>query len=456
MKEQLAIYFQYTNGTIGNLIATLRNRLRGSAYWRDIIWQASGNGLAQAIGVLGMPLLTRLYTPHDFALQILFLQVVGFATGIMTWRYEYFIQLPKDDTDSEHLFQLVLSLGFIMLIISTPIMWIFRHSFSSWIGDAILAPWLAFAPITAVLSCYALALQHSVQRRKNFRQSGLSELAGKSAYIACGMMGSKFFEGATGLIAATALSAIGKIVWLSEIGKNWKSSTKHPIIKYEIFPNFSILGIQRLAITYARLSGAMVFSHLMATCTAALPSVFIAHEYSKETLGQFALVISTIYLPAGLIGTAIGQVYYQRAAEHWAKGENFAHIWRSTAKRLIIMGLPLYASAALISPWVYPLIFGKAWTNAGRYASLMAISAFFSFVNSPLDRTSMIVGVWWYLPFLQTIRVVTTGFAALIAGVNNWEFDTFLRIYVGQIILMYLIDYWAGWHFSSGRTSLRG
>ena len=43
-------------------------------YWRDIRWQASGNALAQLVGIPGMPLLTRLYMPADFATQSLFAQ----------------------------------------------------------------------------------------------------------------------------------------------------------------------------------------------------------------------------------------------------------------------------------------------------------------------------------------------------------------------------------------------
>jgi O-antigen/teichoic acid export membrane protein len=379
------------------MIVKFRNRLRSSTYWKDILWQASGNSLAQVIGILGMPLLTRLYTPHDFALQNLFLQVVGLATGLMTLRYEYFIQLPNENTDSKHLLHLVLFVGFVTLVVLTPITWFFRDMFSYWLGDTTLAPWLVFAPLTALLICYALALQHSVQRKRNYRRSGLSELVGKSSYILCGTLGSCFLLGALGLIAAPAASAIGKIACLFNLGKNRETLPgSFAKINGEKSTGFNLFSMWRLARTYAHLSGSMVFTHLMATCTATIPVVFIAHTYGQEILGQFTLVISTVGLPSSLIAVAIGQVYYQRAAERWANGESFADIRRSTAKRLILIGLPLYAGVAIISPWMYPLIFGNNWTNAGHYASVLAVSVFFSFVSAPLDRTCLIVGAWWY------------------------------------------------------------
>jgi teichuronic acid exporter len=431
------------------MIFNFRKRLQHSAYWRDILWQASGNSLAQVIGVLGMPLLTRLYSPQDFALQNLFLQVVGLATGVMTWRYEYLIQLPKKDDDSKLLLYLVLLLGFIVFVISTPLIWVFRFKISSLLGDLALAPWLGIAPLTGLLICYALALQHRVQRRKGYRQSGLAELVNKSAYVGYGIVNGCFSGGPSGLIAATGVSALGKIVWLSKIDLRKRFSQKnYTTTNLDKSLSLSLKDMWRLAQAYVHLSASMVFSHLMMTFTTAIPAIFIAHTYGGKALGQFTLVFSTLYLPAGLIGAAIGQVYYQRAAESWASGETFAPLWRMTAKRLLVIGIPIYSGIALVSSWAYPLIFGKIWTDAGRYATIMTVSALFSFVSSPLDRSSLVVDAWWYLPIWHLLRVITILCVTCVTWLNRLEFDVFLILLVMQMSLMYAIDFWAEWRFS--------
>jgi hypothetical protein len=53
-----------------------------------------------------------------------------------------------------------------------------------------------------------------------------------------------------------------------------------------------------------------------------------------------------------------------------------------------------------------------------------------------------------YMPFLHTIRVVTTVSVALLSWLNKWGFDVFLMLYAGQLVFMYSLDYWAGWYFS--------
>lgn len=97
-------------------------RSRVSSYWRDVAWQFSGSSLAQLVGIAGLPVLTRLYTPEDFAVQSLFLQVVTYATAVVTWRYEYFVQLPKSEDDVRALNRLVLILGCMTVLIATPLL----------------------------------------------------------------------------------------------------------------------------------------------------------------------------------------------------------------------------------------------------------------------------------------------------------------------------------------------
>src|SRR4051794_6277790 len=117
-----------------------RNRL--SSYWKDVAWQLSGTSLAQLVGIAGLPVLTRMYGPEDFAVQSLFLQVVTFGTAIVTWRYEYFVQLPKLDEDVRALNRLVLVLGCIAVLAFTPLLWIFRDALAIPLGNSEVANWL--------------------------------------------------------------------------------------------------------------------------------------------------------------------------------------------------------------------------------------------------------------------------------------------------------------------------
>lgn len=418
-------------------ISTLRNlsiRFKASAYWKDIAWLASGTVVAQAVMLATMPVFSRIFTPADFAVQNLFGQIVGLVVVAATLRYEYFIQLPKQDEDARLLVQLVAVLGGFTTTILTPVLWLFRGVIARWAGDVALAPWLPFIPVTAAAMAVAVAVQGYTQRQRLFRRSGEAELAGKVGYAGTILAGWCFLPGAGGLVMGWLGASLGKIAWL--LRGTLRGSCG------------GFVDLLRLGRTYSRMGGSLVLSHAFLSCTGVIPSVFIAHAYGSETLGQYALASLAIFLPSALLGSAIGSVYFQRASERWAQGLSFEDIWRSTAKRLLLIGLPLYAAAILIMPSVFPLVFGKVWRPAGYYGAILAVSGFFAFVTTPMDRTCWVVGAWRYILLWHVARTVTTGMVVGMALYFQWDMDIFMIIFVVQQIVLFLIDFWAEWRFA--------
>ena len=395
--------------------------------------------MAQAIMLATMPLFTRIFVPTDFAVQNLFGQIVGLVAVVATLRYEYFIQLPKQDDDALLLVKLVAILGFFVTLALTTGLWLFRDIIASWAGETALSPWLVFIPVTAATMSLAVALQGWTQRKLLFRRSGEAEVVGKASYAGTILAGWFFLPGAGGLVLGWLGAALGKIVWLSR-SIRWASCGGYS-------------DLMRMARVYARLGGSLVLSHGLLACTVAIPSVFISRTYGPEILGQYALSYLVVYFPSALLGGAIGNVYYQRASERWAQGFSFADIWGSTAKKLLLIGLPLYGAAILTMPWLLPLLFGNIWGPAGYYGAILAVSAFFSFATSPMGWACVVVGVWWYLPLWHAGRTMTTVMVAAMALFFQWGMNAFITALVLQQTALYLIDAWAEWRFAHRRPT---
>ena len=423
------------------IITGLQQHLRQSHYLRDVLWQMSGNGLAQVLGVVAMPLLTRLYAPANFATLNLFMQVVAGLTIILTWRFEYLVMLPKDDAQAQIILRVITLAGLIAAVLATLVAWFAGNKLAMLLGDTALAPWLLLAPLTAWLICVSIGLQQAVQRRQDFRNAGFSEVMSKSGYTASALAGSPWLPHIGGLMCSAAVGAGAKSLWL---WRTLRAGATVPTSKVTIRPSDAIR-------PYRLLAGSMSFSNLLAMITSAAPMIFIAKVYGSDALGQFSLVVSTLYLPSGLLGNAIGQVYYQRAAQRHAQGEAFDDLWRVTAWQLAKIGVPLYTCIALLSGWAYPFLFGNQWHAAGQYAMLMAVAAGLSFITSPLDRTSLVVKAWWYLPLWHTARAVTTVAVVWTAWRWDWSVLQFLLVLVVQMSIMYLADWLTGRWFAMRR-----
>lgn len=405
-----------------------------AGYWRDIIHQASGNSAAQAIGLIGIPVLARVYQPADFAIQSIFLQIVTFLAGLMTWRYEYFFQLLSDDGQAKRLFVWIVKLGGGITLILTMVFLFCGGNVSTFFGDPTLGRYLVFAPLTAFLMSISLAIQHDVQRCRRFKVSAISEIGGKASYVLSGILLSPL--GAVGLIATNLFSALGKISVL------WKHCSSI------VFKKIDYVGLEAHPRSlHAKGARAMVLSHVFLTIGSATPILFISHQYTMEVLGQFSMVMSTIFLPSALLGLAIGQVFYQRAGEYFRESRDIASLWWGTVKRLAIFGLPIYIVAACFSAFIYPIVLGGQWSKAGDYAQIFSIAAFFAFISTPLDRITLVLRNNTYLPVMHFFRMLCSILVVAVAAVEKLEFLTYLTLMTVQMSLLYLADLICGYVF---------
>lgn len=405
-----------------------------SRFWRDVGWQASGNLVAQAIAVACMPFLTRLYAPADFALQSLFIQILGFTCIVQTMRLEYFVQLPKDDSEAEAVVGLVVAIGLGMAFGMVAISAIWGNEIAGALGEPGIARWLVWAPVTGLVCGVALALEHFRQRQGNFRLSGQAEIVNKAAYLGTALTGS-LQAGAGGLILATGFGAIGKALMLA---LSVAPADRVKSLRALRFPAWRVAS--SVFFRYASLSRTTVVSHLLQNLAGVIPILCISWRYGADNLGQFALVNSTIALPVALFGASIGKVYYQRAAAAWVNEESIKELWSSTFRKLALLGLPLFTCIALVSPWAYPLVFGSNWELAGIIATSMAVPSAASFLSSPMDRGSIIAGASRYILTWNTGRVIGATVVALVSLGLNLEFRAFVGLHCAQMTVIYLVD----------------
>jgi teichuronic acid exporter len=419
----------------------VRRTLASSQYLRDVLLQASGNTAAQVLGIAAMPLLTRLYTPSDFAVLNLFTQLVAGLAILLTLRFEYLVMLPVEQNESDSVLRLTFLLGAVHVLWLTPLLWVLPDQWVWLRSQGAIADWVWLAPVSAWAVSLAVGLQQAVQRRGDFRSSAISEFVGRSAYVACATAGVLALPNIVGLIASTLVNGGAKLVWLMRAGtefpRMWLQAYRAPIAK----------SVRRMALSTSVSSLISLFSGMA-------PMIFIADRYGANALGQYGLVVSTLYLPSVLLGQAIGQVYYQRACRLHGDGLAFTDLLISTSRNLAKLGVPLYALIALIAPTVYPIVFGTEWDSAGELARWLCIAAVAGFLSTPLDRTSLIVGSWWYLSAWHASRAVMTATCLITSTIHNVSLQTCILLLSLQNALAYGIDWAASYAFARRASSV--
>ena len=69
--------------------------VRQSSFFSDVLKLVSGASIAQLIGLIAVPIITRLYSPDDLGLLTVLTSIVSIIVVISCMRYELAIVLPK-------------------------------------------------------------------------------------------------------------------------------------------------------------------------------------------------------------------------------------------------------------------------------------------------------------------------------------------------------------------------
>jgi O-antigen/teichoic acid export membrane protein len=86
----------------------------------------------------------------------------------------------------------------------------------------------------------------------------------------------------------------------------------------------------------------------------------------------------------GLIGSAIGRVFFQRAAEAKVAG-TLSAVVQSSFRRLVMLGMFPLLLLTIIGRDLFVVVFGENWAEAGVYTQILSIWTFFWFISSPLS-----------------------------------------------------------------------
>nr|WP_317127399.1 oligosaccharide flippase family protein [Chryseobacterium sp. CH21] len=115
-------------------------------------------------------------------------------------------------------------------------------------------------------------------------------------------------------------------------------------------------------------------------------------------------------LPNIVITTAIGNVFRNDAIDAIRKNGNCIDLYKSTFKKLVIMSFPIYLFLFIVSPYLFVVVFGEKWYEAGLFARILSVLLLVEFIATPLNVLFNIRERQKILMRLQFLNAVMGGF----------------------------------------------
>ena len=391
----------------------VENLLGGTErFRRNFLWIASAHLVAQLIGLISLPIISRLYAPEAFGVLTAYTLVQSLVNSVAFARVDWVIPNSRTSHTAERMIALGVTLGSTTALL--------------FLAGAFLAPepinrFLGVSPDSNVMLLLALGiLSGSCQLigqswyilRGDLTLIGWAKLAQAVITLTLALVFGIMGGGGTALVAAyvTGFVAADLVLFI------WGDA---PVQR----THFSARKLRRVIYFHGkRLASGTALSlvnMMMTVCIAALLVVF----YSKEIVGWYGLIFRVASAPIGLLTIALIHSFWSDAAI-MAKSDpqSLKNFYIGSIKRLSMVAIPLGA-IFLMGPFYVPAIFGpEKWSGAGELLAALTPYLVGTIVFGP--TTHLIVygkGHWQLASDLVTLVLTALAFAFVAqAGHPAW------------------------------------
>jgi O-antigen/teichoic acid export membrane protein len=376
---------------------------------RGVISVASGAAIAQLVGVLLSPIITRLYGPEAYGVFDVFVSATGVLVPLAGLTYQHAIALPSDDRDALALLGLSnrISLGvsaivaLILAVFADQIARVLHFPGSSWML-LLIAPMILLTGLRGALNQWLI-------RQRRFTIIGGVD-AGKELVIGGTKIG-------VGTVAPTAgalvlMTVVGSVLHTVLLLVGVRSSWRRPSKARREDARERRRSVARNYADFPLYREPQVFLNGLSM---GLPPILLAAFFGPLVAGLYGIGRRVLQLPALLVSQSVGTVFLPHVAETArAEGDVKRLILRATVA-LAAVGVIPFGLIIILGPQMFGLVFGSEWTTAGEYARWLSLWSYCLFINTPSVQSIPALGLQGGF-LVYEVATTTVRIGALLVG----------------------------------------
>lgn len=386
---------------------------------RSFLTVLKGAVIAQAIGFLVLPILSRQFAPEAFGHFQLYTSIINMLAVVAALRLEVALLSARDPEEYSALLWACAAINLAVAALAAAAALLLPALMPEALAGMEKLLWLIPA---GVISAGALqTLGYAAQRQKDFAGNAASKVLQVAGYGGSGLGAGALGAPPFGLVAADIVGRGVAAVYLAVRGG---------VHRLRRVPLFTVTAAIR---AHRNMPLLAVPGGLVSTAAAATTPLILYGAFSPATSGQFGLADRSLTVPTVLIATSLAQVVTAELAERLrARSPTARDVYRRLVRLMAKIAVVPAILLLLAGPSVFALVFGEAWRPAGEFARIGVPLYFISFVVVPVNMTILLTGrqalqlgwevgrlllvgvAWW-----ATLRAglgAESGFAAYVAA----------------------------------------
>ncbi len=332
-----------------------------SANVRNVGKLLSANVVAQVIGLIVYPILTRMYAPEDFGLMNLFVSIGNVLVVLSLVDYYYAIVLPKQDRHAVALVH-VSSLALLITVALVALSVTLAGPISALFKSPELERYYWIMPIYVLTMGTWNILNYWYIRQKQFGQIS-QYLMSQSALSAGGKIGMGYagvLQG--GMIYAVVVAPLLSLV--TSIVRNFRGCLQ-PLL------HISKSDIVEQSKQYRNFPCFVLPRSFLNVLAGQLPILLLTPFFGAKYVGLLSMALLLGYTPIGTITRAIYQVLYQYTTERVHAAQRIGDVfWRFIGWSSVII-LPVFGGLFFVLPDITSWLLGEEWRVVGTYIRWM-------------------------------------------------------------------------------------
>jgi O-antigen/teichoic acid export membrane protein len=374
-------------------------------FWKNVATLFTGTAIAQALPILLLPVITRLYPKGALGFYFVYAGIGLLSQIIVSFQYQLSIVLPKKKKDADNL----LIINFIIIISVSVIMFLgiflFFDIIAGFIKQKELLQWLYMIPVSAFFLGSFNALSYYFNREKKYKTISagkvLKTLFYSTVHIVLGVWDFKNSGLIIGLIIGQFISTgflFYKLIFNTDFCFKFNySELKILLIRYKDIPVFNTI---------------ISFLNMLSN---QLPLFLLTRYFNASAAADYGLANRIVTTPMGLIGQSVGQVFYQEASAIKNNNISLENIVKTTYKRLFKIGFIPFILLAAFAPFIFKIVFNTDYESSGQITRILIPWLFLMFLNSPLSFIITILNKQKVMVFYDIILLICR-FVALYSG----------------------------------------
>lgn len=371
----------------------------GLSFYRQVGAASFGTLLAQAVALLSVPVITRVYDPENFGAYALFMILPNIVIPNLAGKFDVAIPVPRSDGVAREL----LGLGVKCIVGITPFVAVIAVLFRLFrtdqqtFGSAFFA---TVVPSYAALAASLVLMQFLLVRTGDFFRLGLVRLTlatttalSSIAFALLGLETEGLILGAcTGQFTALLLISFWNKRWLQFSLIKWSNRTTFVLWRFRSFPAVN--------------ATTGIFNSLMLV----VPFVGIATFFNDQVLGWFELGSRIAAAPIMLAASIIGSVNLRKVADLVSNdGRADRHVLAIMSRMWAVALAPMIIML-FFGPDIVAVVFGEVWRETGTYLQFLAPAFAAQFVAAPLSTTitstkNNKLGGYWNIGAFSTLCI---------------------------------------------------